>query len=238
MKTTSLHEATVDAFSQFTSAQVQVLHALLFDPQHAASAGQLRMLLALKSTVQINNAMGSAARTVFQRLHAHPDGLEEDEFAWWTVLAKGEHINRSGFVWTLRADVVSALMACGLANKGLPGADEVLPGNLLVEGARHQVLVNAYERNPVARARCIEHFGPSCRVCDVNFGKTYGGLAEGFMHVHHLRPLSSIDHKYLLDPISDLRPVCPNCHAVIHLSDPPYTLEQVREFIARQQSSR
>jgi len=35
--------------------------------------------------------------------------------------------------------------------------------------------------------------------------------------VHHLVPISKIGKKYRVDPIKDLRPVCPNCHAVIHL---------------------
>ena len=50
-------------------------------------------------------------------------------------------------------------------------------------------------------------------------------------HVHHLNPLSSVEADYEIDPIQDLRPVCPNCHAVLHRREPPYSLDEVREFL-------
>jgi predicted HNH restriction endonuclease len=34
-----------------------------------------------------------------------------------------------------------------------------------------------------------------------------------------------------VDPIQDLRPVCPNCHAVIHRGDPIHSIEAVRAML-------
>jgi predicted HNH restriction endonuclease len=31
--------------------------------------------------------------------------------------------------------------------------------------------------------------------------------------------------KYVVDPVNDLKPVCPNCRAMIHRRTPPYSLE-------------
>lgn len=111
--------------------------------------------------------------------------------------------------------------------------EEVDPSSL-VEGARTRVVVNAYERNASARAKCLEVHGTNCAVCDLNFGQQYGPLAENYIHVHHLRPLSEIGTSYRVDPVKDLRPVCPNCHAVIHIdrTSPPLTLEEVRRMLA------
>ena len=53
-----------------------------------------------------------------------------------------------------------------------------------------------------------------------------------YIHVHHLRPLSEIKASYVVDPKEDLRPVCPNCHAVIHLRKPSFTLEEVLAMLA------
>jgi 5-methylcytosine-specific restriction enzyme A len=53
----------------------------------------------------------------------------------------------------------------------------------------------------------------------------------GFIHVHHLTPLSSLGTDYEVDPIRDLRPVCPNCHAVLHRREPPYSPEEVQQFL-------
>lgn len=232
MQTTALYNATRGAFQLFAEAQIEVLQALLFAPRHSSSAGQLCTLLSLPHVVQVNGAIGQAGRKIFKQLGAHPDGLEEGSFQWWTVLATGEHSKSGGFIWTLRPDVAFALLDCGLVESGLRAADEIELTLKLVEGAHKTVLVNAYERNPVARARCLLHYGLVCAACGINFGKVYGSVAEGFIHVHHLRILSSISKEYEVDPIQDLRPVCPNCHAVIHMADPPFTIGQVSEFLS------
>lgn len=101
----------------------------------------------------------------------------------------------------------------------------------LVEGASFTVRVNAFERNPIARKKCIEHYGANCSICGFNFGVTYGASAEGYIHIHHLKPLASIGSEYIVDPIKDLRPVCANCHAVIHLRQPPYTIKEIKSML-------
>jgi len=83
------------------------------------------------------------------------------------------------------------------------------PGDVF-EGARTTITVNAYERDPTARKRCIEKWGLACVACGFDFGRKFGALGEGFIHVHHLVPLSSIGSEYKLNPEQDLRPVCPN----------------------------
>ena len=96
------------------------------------------------------------------------------------------------------------------------------------EGATLRVQVNRYERDPKARAKCIEHHGARCAVCKLDFESRYGEIGQGFIHVHHLRPLGSLKSSYRLDPVKDLVPVCPNCHAMLHRRDPPYDVEQLR----------
>lgn len=86
----------------------------------------------------------------------------------------------------------------------------------LIEGAVKRVVVNQYERNPIARQKCIEHYGLTCQICGVDFEKRYGSLGKGFIHVHHLRPISDVNKQYVIDYTKDLIPVCPNCHAMLH----------------------
>ena len=109
--------------------------------------------------------------------------------------------------------------------------DETAPGTAFREGSRYQVLVNAYERSPEARRRCVEIHGTTCCICGFNFGEIYGPAAEGFVHIHHLRPLAEVGEEYEVDPVADLRPVCPNCHAVVHLLDPCRSIEEVRRMV-------
>jgi 5-methylcytosine-specific restriction protein A len=47
-----------------------------------------------------------------------------------------------------------------------------------------------------------------------------------------LVPLSEVSDEYEVDPIADLRPICPNCHAVLHLGGRTRTVEEVKALIA------
>ena len=211
--------------------QRRVLEALMYAPGYSASAGQLKQLLGFSSIVQANSSMGQVGKKVFKILGKHPGKFAVGEFEWWSVLATGEAIPGRGFVWTLRHQVVEGLKRAGFSEHGSFIQSDVQKDGKHLEGAVRQVLVNAYERNPVARERCIENYGTACYVCGTDFGIRYGDLAKGFIHVHHLRPLSDLAAEYEVNPIEDLRPVCPNCHAVIHLSNPPYPIDQVKKML-------
>lgn len=108
---------------------------------------------------------------------------------------------------------------------------EEVGSNLLPEGGVKKISVNKYERNPLARRLCIQHYGCKCQVCDFDFQKRYGEFGRDFIHVHHVALLSSKSASYLLDPIKDLVPVCPNCHAMIHRKSTPLTIEELRNMI-------
>lgn len=120
-----------------------------------------------------------------------------------------------------------------------PGDDTRLPtqmpeevdedeANTVPEGIRRTVQVNVYERDPNARRKCIERWGVKCSVCLFDFGERYGELGEGFIHVHHLKPLGEIGKQYELNPVADLRPVCPNCHAMLHRKRPALSVDELR----------
>jgi 5-methylcytosine-specific restriction protein A len=136
----------------------------------------------------------------------------------------------------LEATLGDRLPRPGYALEGANERVQPLPDELdlsmpLHEGARYRVTVNAYERDPHARARCIEEHGTSCVICGFSFVAAYGPVGDGFIHVHHVRPLSEIGEEYEVDPIQDLRPVCPNCHAMLHRRVPAYSIDEVRAFL-------
>ena len=91
-----------------------------------------------------------------------------------------------------------------------------LPDELYLEGAQKEILTNLYERNPKARARCIAVQGSACKVCGFDFGAVYEEAFAGKIEVHHIKPISEIGEEYLVDPVRDLVPVCPNCHRMLH----------------------
>ncbi len=100
-----------------------------------------------------------------------------------------------------------------------------------VEGAKKRVTVNTFERSAEARQKCIDHYGYKCTACGFDFFESYGDRGRHFIHVHHIVPISQIGEAYVVNPIDDLRPVCPNCHAMIHRTDPPCTIDELKQMI-------
>ena len=112
-------------------------------------------------------------------------------------------------------------------------AEEVFTPEKCWEEATRRIFVNTYERDPRARKDCLAHHGYVCTVFRFDFEKVYGNLGKGFIHVHHITPLGNIGEVYEVDPVSDLIPVCPNCHAMIHSKKPPYTIDEIKESMKR-----
>ncbi|MFA4836790.1 MAG: hypothetical protein WC749_12065 [Dehalococcoidia bacterium] len=56
--------------------------------------------------------------------------------------------------------------------------DEIDTDEALVEGSKKTVSVNAYERNPEARRRCLQQFGYICSVCGIDFENAYGDIVS------------------------------------------------------------
>jgi len=101
-----------------------------------------------------------------------------------------------------------------------------------IEGAVNTVYVNKYERDAKARRACINHHKAICKVCGIDFGKRYGAIGKAFIHVHHIVPVASNrGQQYQVDPIADLVPVCPNCHAMLHKKSPPFTVGELKRIM-------
>lgn len=110
--------------------------------------------------------------------------------------------------------------------------DPILPSpGALPADAVVRVAMNRFERDAHARRLCLAHYGTSCAACGFSFEATYGPAGEGFIHVHHLVPISQLNPEYQLDPIQDLIPLCPNCHYMAHRRPVPYTPSELRLMV-------
>jgi 5-methylcytosine-specific restriction protein A len=98
------------------------------------------------------------------------------------------------------------------------------------EGAISREPVNRYERDPRARKACLEYHGFRCAVCKFSFEEHYGELGRSYIHVHHTMELSKVPPGYRVNPVTDLIPLCPNCHAMIHRpTGQALTVEELRQ---------
>lgn len=98
------------------------------------------------------------------------------------------------------------------------------------EGKRFSITSTAIERDSFARKRCLEYFGYTCQVCGMNFEEVYGKIGKNFIHVHHRVDLAHKEGEHMIDPVKDLIPLCPNCHAMIHTERPAMSLEVLQDI--------
>lgn len=103
------------------------------------------------------------------------------------------------------------------------------------EGDTSEVFITKHERNIEARNRCIKSKGCKCFVCGFDFEKVYGDLGKGFIHIHHINPISTKDRLYVINVENDLVPVCPNCHAMLHRrKDRLLSIEELKQIIQKE----
>lgn len=113
-----------------------------------------------------------------------------------------------------------------------------LPGSLPAPAVRWS-LASRYETDPDAARVCRAHHGPACSACGLDPEAVYGPEAAGVLQVHHIVPAGLISDSYELDPVSDLVPLCPTCHAVAHSGFPdPYTPAELRRLLAARAAPR
>ena len=101
---------------------------------------------------------------------------------------------------------------------GDDGAANVLELTSVVrkEGRPVEYYTTKYERSAANRTRAIAIHGTKCQICGFDFEKVYGELGRGFIEVHHIKPLHSLDDEVPVNPETDLVCLCSNCHRMVH----------------------
>ena len=125
------------------------------------------------------------------------------------------------------------LGAAGLHPLPPPGED--LPPELttvVIEGGKKVVYSTRYERSRALRDQAVKFHGTSCLACEIDLGAVYGTAVSGFIHVHHRRPLY-LSGETPVDPKVDLVPLCPTCHAIVHLGGKLLTVNEVRALLSK-----
>ncbi|CAD5284994.1 MULTISPECIES: HNH endonuclease [unclassified Imperialibacter] len=212
-----------------------ILQTMYGFEEHQASSSQIGIIISgaigANASAPINSEVGNWGKRLAKkfpvRFTKRGDGTERK----WDIFFDGWTDANSGlFIWKMRNELIEALEEMGqTGEEKYPEEIQIEGLTKLHEGSKKTIVVNTYERNSVARKRCIEHWSPSCSVCDFDFGNVYGELGRGFIHVHHLIPISEVGEAYNVDPINDLRPVCPNCHSMLHRTNPPLEIDELRD---------
>lgn len=199
-------------------------------PQHTITATEMANELGYSYFGNANLAYGKLGRKIEEFLGI--EGIEPQKTGHLVYFYKPEN----EWYWILKENLCTALEELGWVSidDNFTESDEYVGGKdyLYLEGSLKTIKINKYERNKLARKKCIEHYGAICQICGLEFCKMYGEVAEGYIQVHHIKSLSEINKEYKVDPIKDLIPICPNCHAVVHLKRPHLGVEEVKKLLA------
>lgn len=103
----------------------------------------------------------------------------------------------------------------------------------LSEGKASKRYITTYERSPRYRKQAIAIHGDSCFACGFNFGDFYGDYGDGYIHIHHVIPVAEFETSKMIDPETDLVPLCANCHSIVHRrKDRTLSVAELKSLIA------
>ena len=167
----------------------------------------------------------------------------QDPFSWPVSWQKVElAVKKQGIVFEdltskelkgVIGDIITPLFGMCIA---LIGIEEIEADPSALEGNPIEAVSRRYERKPVNREICLSVRGRRCCCCNMDFGEVYGEIADGFIEVHHTTPAAEMGPGYLINPVTELVPICSNCHSVVHLSSPASSVDGVRAHIKREGS--
>ena len=90
---------------------------------------------------------------------------------------------------------------------------------------RSRKLVDQKKKQALARTSALV-----CDACGFDFAKTYGPRGQGFIEVHHTKPVHTLPEGGTTK-LEDLALVCANCHRMIHSARPWLTVDEVRALV-------
>lgn len=134
-----------------------------------------------------------------------------------------------------RLRAVAAAIVAAVGSEALPEEED---GDQFVDAPEGRVLSRMHrvrERNAGLRMKKIAAVLKSgkkvcCEVCSFDYGRTYGQHGDGFIEVHHLRPLHELTSE-TRTRLDELALVCANCHRMIHARKPWLSLDEIRELV-------
>lgn len=165
----------------------------------------------LKVLDSLMNALSTSSKMVYNR--AMPVNKWEDGLKWYAEFLS------EPFVQSTPKFSISAVRA-----------SEHEEGEHI---RREQIVIS---RNRQAREECIQYHGCKCAACNIVMSDLYGEIGDGFIEVHHLKPIHLFDDNHVVNPKEDLIPLCPNCHAMIHKLADAGNLEELKQIVREHQS--
>ena len=113
--------------------------------------------------------------------------------------------------------------------------------DMVLEGSTSVKETLIRKRSHRLRSAAIDHYRKSngkiyCEVCGFCFEDVYGEIGKGFVEIHHTKPVYQYSddgfESYLTEAIKRVKPLCANCHRMIHYNvKRPLSLEELKKIV-------
>jgi predicted HNH restriction endonuclease len=205
-------------------------------PNHAARTIEIAQALGI-AVQAVHATYGHLGRRIETDLDLEmPEEAIPTQVFSWIEPADGFHDLR------LHDAVVEAIEKLGWAREARirfreayeSEADPEAAPSRYFEGRAREAQRIERARNGRARQECVDSQGTVCTACGFDFAAFYGQRGEGFIEVHHVRPMGESGGEREIDPQKELRPVCSNCHRMLHRFGETISIEKLQELIRAQ----
>lgn len=113
----------------------------------------------------------------------------------------------------------------------------VLDDQVIREGELKTRTADYRSRSRELRHEAIKHYTRDgrlpCEACGFDFSKAYAQIGNGFIHIHHLKPVSFMrgEPMNLKQALANVRPLCANCHQMVHRRSPPISIAELQSML-------
>jgi predicted HNH restriction endonuclease len=115
---------------------------------------------------------------------------------------------------------------------------------IISEGALKTGQKRIYKRSLKLRNFAIKKFTKNghimCTVCEFDFFKKYGLLGQGYIEIHHTESIVSFKGnekiQFLRDAVKLVKPVCSNCHRMLHRKKIVISTNELKKHIQQKKS--
>ena len=114
--------------------------------------------------------------------------------------------------------------------------------NIVSEGKVGTITTKVRERSMQLREAVIQHYTVDgeikCCVCGFDFYEMYGELGKGYIQIHHENPICQYADEglesYIQEAVLNTKPLCANCHCMIHRSKAHMlTIDELKAIISK-----
>lgn len=196
-----------------------------------------------KFTQKVRNLMGSHYSTNGMAAHTN-----KDTSGYFTLTVQGvEAVEKNKqFLAYLFDNGYAYEKAKSLASKihAVQGKKHKLyiysENDVVLEGRAETKTAKVKERSRKLREAAIQHYTVdgriTCHVCGFDFAEKYGVHGAGYIQIHHENPIYQYSDDgfaaYIKEAVLDTKPVCANCHCMIHRNKSHMlTIEELRAII-------